>query len=203
MTSYDDRTSPTLLAKIRDLNNEDGWRRFVLEYKPMIVTWCERKGLRRDDAEDTASAVLEKLVRHMPQFQYDRSRSFRGWLYTVMTRAIVDARRETGKPGAIGSGDSQQHTWLANIAEDLTDDLSQKLEHDMLLVRTACLSVEQRVTPNVWKAFWLTAIEDRTGNEVAEQLGIKVASVFVYKNRVGKMVRSELELLGRTTEASQ
>lgn len=200
----DDRTSLTLLSKIRDLSDQEAWARFVSTYKPILERWCLRQRLHRDQADEVIAAVLERLARAMPRFQYDPTRSFRAWLSTVVRRAMIDLGRQARTPGARGSGDTGQHQRLARVAEngaseidfyDLTEQLDTQLQHDLNLSRAASNNVRRRVEPHVWQAFWLTAIEDRSGRDAAEQLGIKVAHVFVYKNRVIKMLREEVACL--------
>lgn len=193
-----DSTSSSLLAKVRNLNDEEAWRRFFSQYQPLILAWCRRKGLPKSDAEETASAVFQALVRSLPSFEYDSSQSFRAWLHKVVMNKIIDLQREGARPGARGAGGTALYKRLASLAEidDLADGLSRRLEEELQLVQLACERIEGRVEPHVWRAFWLTTIEDRPGKEVAALLGIKVATVFVYKGRVGKMLREELRLLG-------
>jgi DNA-directed RNA polymerase specialized sigma24 family protein len=77
----DDRTSLTLLAKVRDLNDQDAWGRFVARYQPIVLGWCLRKGLQRADADEVAAMVLEKLVRAMPRVDAGpaTATNSRGW----------------------------------------------------------------------------------------------------------------------------
>ena len=55
--------------------------------------------------------------------------------------------------------------------------------------------IKDRVKPATWDAFHLTAIEGRSGAEVAHQLGIAVAHDFVSKHRVQKMLQEEVRIL--------
>jgi hypothetical protein len=54
-----------------------------------------------------------------------------------------------------------------------------------------------RVQPKTWEAFRLLALEDHSGNEVAERLGMKVSAVFVAKRNVRKMIEEEIARLDR------
>jgi RNA polymerase sigma-70 factor (ECF subfamily) len=55
--------------------------------------------------------------------------------------------------------------------------------------------VEERVKPNTWMAFQLTAIGNRTGVEAGQQLEMPVAHVFVARHRVQKMIEAEVRSL--------
>jgi hypothetical protein len=49
-----------------------------------------------------------------------------------------------------------------------------------------------RVEPRTWDAFHLLAIEGRSGAEVARHLEMKVATVFVARSKVQRMLREEV-----------
>jgi predicted DNA-binding protein (UPF0251 family) len=55
--------------------------------------------------------------------------------------------------------------------------------------------VQLRVQPHTWEAFRLTAQEGLSGAEAAGRLGIKVATVFVARNKVQNMLRDEVRRL--------
>ena len=47
-------------------------------------------GLSPEDSEDLRQAVLLKLWKKLPDFEYDDSRRFRSWLATVTRNTVVD-----------------------------------------------------------------------------------------------------------------
>jgi DNA-directed RNA polymerase specialized sigma24 family protein len=55
--------------------------------------------------------------------------------------------------------------------------------------------VQQRVEAHTWEAFHLTAVEGLSGAEVAERLGLKLATVFKAKSKVQKMLQAEVARL--------
>ena len=57
--------------------------------------------------------------------------------------------------------------------------------------------VRLRVEPRTWDAFQLLAIEGRSGAEVAQRLQMKVATVFVARSKVQRMLREEVSRLDR------
>ena len=58
------------------------------------------------------------------------------------------------------------------------------------------LQVRGRVAEPTWEAFRLTALEGLSGTEASRRLNMPVASVFVSKHRVQKMLREEVHRLG-------
>jgi RNA polymerase sigma-70 factor (ECF subfamily) len=52
-----------------------------------------------------------------------------------------------------------------------------------------------RVVPRTWEAFERTALRGESGAEAATALGMKVATVFVARSKVQKMIQEELRKL--------
>ena len=66
---------------------------------------------------------------------------------------------------------------------------------DRELLDLAMRRVEKRVKPANWRAFQLTAIEERAGADAAQELGMTVARVFIAKHRVQRMLEEEMRVL--------
>ena len=52
-----------------------------------------------------------------------------------------------------------------------------------------------RVHQHAWEAFRLTALEGNSGAEAAARLGMRVATVFVARSKVQKMLQDEVRKL--------
>ena len=187
------RTSPTLLGRLRqEPADQDAWARFVERYGPHIYGWCRRGGLQEADAEDVTQMVLTQLARQMRGFDYDPSRSFRGWLRTLTRHAWSDFVSDRQR-GVSGSGDSVTLTALHSV--EARDDLEKRLEDlfDLELLAFATGRVQQRVEPRTWEAYRLTALEGLSGAEAAARLGMQVAAVFKAKSNVQKLLQQEIQ----------
>ena len=165
----------------------------------MIRAWCLRWGSQASDADDVAQEVLTKLVTAMKTFRYDPDRTFRAWLKTVTQNAWIDFTRSQSLRAATDPGR------ILSIADshDALVDLEKQMEEalDRELFELAMHRVEKRVKPTTWQAFRRTVIDNRPGPEVARELGIQVAHVFVAKHRVQKMLEHEVRVLQRTTKS--
>jgi RNA polymerase sigma-70 factor (ECF subfamily) len=187
-------TSLTLMERLRrDPADPRAWEEFVRRYRPMIRAWCLRWGMQDSDADDMTQDVLVKLLGAFRRFQYDPSRSFRAWLKTVARHALSDFladRRDEPKslPGPVGaiaaSGDARA---------DLERQLEEAFRRELL--ELAMRRVEGRVKPKTWEAFRLTAIDGLPGAEAARRLQVPVATVFVSRHRVQKMIQEEIRVL--------
>jgi RNA polymerase sigma-70 factor (ECF subfamily) len=188
-------TSPTLLGRLgRVPADQAAWGEFAERYGRKIYGWCRHWQLQEADAEDVTQQVLLKLAHKMRTFSYDPSRSFRAWLKTVTHHAWRDFVESRQRPGA-GSGDTQVLEQLSTVQarDGLADELDEEFTRDLL--DEAMARVQLRVQPHTWQAFRLLAAEGRSGAEAAEQLGMKVATVFVARSKVQKMLQEEVRKL--------
>ncbi len=189
------RTSPSLLGRLRQSPaDEAAWGEFVDRYGPRIYAWCRHWRLQEADAQDVTQAVLVRLAQKMRTFDYDPARSFRAWLKTLARHAWDDLRQGHRRhaPGAGGS-EVLEGLHALEAREDLVERLQD--EFDQELLGEAMARVRLRVQPHTWEAFRLTAQEGLSGAEAAERLGIKVATVFVARNKVQNMLRDEIRRL--------
>jgi RNA polymerase sigma-70 factor (ECF subfamily) len=191
-------TSPTLLGRLgRVPADQAAWGEFAERYGRKIYGWCRHWQLQEADAEDVTQQVLLKLAHKMRTFRYDPAKSFRAWLKTVAHHAWRDFVESRNRPGA-GSGDTglleQLHTVRARDA--LVEELDAEFVRELL--EEAMARVRLRVQPHTWQAFHLLAVEGRSGAEAAERLGMKVATVFVARSKVQKMIAEEVRKLEGT-----
>ncbi len=188
-------TSPTLLGRLgRVPTDQAAWGEFAERYGAKIYGWCRGWHLQEADAEDVTQEVLAKLSQKMQSFAYDPARSFRAWLKTVVHHAWRDflagrARRPTG------SGDTGVLEMLQSVEarDDLMAELDEEFARDLL--DEAMARVRARVQPHTWEAFRLLALEGLSGAEAASRLGIKVATAFVARSKVQKMLEEEVRRL--------
>jgi RNA polymerase sigma factor (sigma-70 family) len=192
----DSQTSLTLMELLRERpQNAHAWDRFVRRYHPKIFGWCRAWGLQEADAEDVTQDVLAKLIPKMACFRYDESRCFRAWLKTVTQHVLSDLNASRRR--AVGS---QAIPLLETL--EARADLETRIEEifNRELLDLAIARVRARVAAATWEAFRLTTFEECTGAEASQLLGMPVASVFVAKHRVQKILKEEIHKLERAIE---
>jgi RNA polymerase sigma-70 factor (ECF subfamily) len=187
-------TSQTLLNRVRSPLDQEAWNEFVERYGRRIYGWCRQWGLQEADAEDVTQDVLLRLASKLRGFAYDPARRFRGWLRTLTHHAWSDFLQARRLPGR-GSGDSRVTQALEQV--EARDDLTRRLDEEFThaLFEEASARVRLRVQPHTWDAFRLTALEGRPGAEVAALLGMQVATVYVARSKVQKMLQDEVRKL--------
>ncbi len=194
MPARDDSTSSTLLRRLAlSPPDEAAWGEFVERYGPRIFQWCRGWGLQEADILDVSQAVLVRLSIRLRRFEYDRSRSFRAWLRSVVRNAVQDGL--TGRGPAVGAGTTDMIERLASV--EARDDLARRLEQefDLELLEVAIAIVRARVAPKSWEAYELTTREGLSPAEVARRLGMRVGTVYQARSRVTQMLQEEVRRL--------
>jgi RNA polymerase sigma-70 factor (ECF subfamily) len=198
--AVESNTSATLLARLRQVPvDQAAWTQFTERYGRKIYAWCRWWNLQGADAEDLTQDVLLKLAEKMQSFVYDPAKSFRGWLKAVARHAWSDSW--SGHKAAVATGGSQALELLQTV--EAREDLVRRLENefDRELLDEAMARVRLRVRPRTWEAFERTALHGQSGAEAARELGMKVATVFVAKSKVQKMLQEEMQKLEEPGEA--
>lgn len=181
--------------RIRDHNDREAWEVFASIYRPAIVRFAKQRGLQAADAEDLAQQVLLAVSRSIESWQPDSSRaSFRTWLNRVSHNAVINAVTRS-KPDR-GSGNTHvidllEQSPVGDDSEQLTIEIRREV------FRFAAEEIEHEFHQPTWQAFWLTAVEQLSMEEVARQLQKSVGSIYAARSRVMRRLRekvNELEL---------
>jgi RNA polymerase sigma-70 factor (ECF subfamily) len=183
-------TSASLLERLRDPREQDAWTRFVRLYTPMIYSWACRTGLPAQDACDLVQDVFTLLVQKLPEFVYDRQRSFRGWLHKVTLNKRLERVRRRAGPFATASDSA-----LAALADQESDETFSEVEYRHHVVGRALQIMQMDFEPATWKACWEYVVAGRSATDVAEELGVTVDVVYAAKSRVLRRLRQELDQL--------
>src|SRR5206468_3113856 len=127
------------------------------------------------------------------RFAYDPARgTFRGWLFTVARTKRLDlAARMARHPR--GSGDTSAVVRLNEIpdrgngngnGEGGPDEAEWDRACEQRLLDWAAEQVRGEFREATWQAFWRTAVERASPQDVAGRLGMSVGAVYTAKSRV-------------------
>ena len=168
-----DSTSETLLERVRRPNEHEAWERFVRIYSPLLVFWARRAGFDDVDRADLVQDILLDLLKEIPKFRYDAERGrFRSWLKTfVVNRARARWRgRRSASP--VGAENDMDELMDAPLDGNFWDQ-----EYRDQLVQYALSVMKTEFEPKTWKACWEHVVSGRPAIEIAQELGLSVASV--------------------------
>lgn len=180
-------TSVSLLERLRQPAAQEAWARFVDLYTPLLYTWARRLGLQDQDAADLVQDVFVLLVQKLPEFTYDRHKSFRAWLRTVTLNLLRNKRRRT-----VPSGEDAGVA-LSELVQPDHDVPFWEVEYRQYLVGRALEVMQAEFQPSTWKAFWEYVVCGRPAAPVAGELGLTVNAVYLARARVLSRLRQELQ----------
>jgi RNA polymerase sigma-70 factor (ECF subfamily) len=172
----------------------DAWKDLTDLYRPLIIGWLNRQGVPAVDLDDLSQDVLLSVVKHLPNFDHSGYKgAFRSWLRTIVCsrtnnywRAIDASPQASG-----GSGATAALQQIADPDSDLNRQWDQ--EHDRYVIHCLLDLIEVEFEPATRRAFRRLALDGASGAEVARELGMSVAAVYVAKSRVLQRIRQEAE----------
>jgi RNA polymerase sigma-70 factor (ECF subfamily) len=183
-----DSTSVSLLWRLRQPNREDDWQRFVDLYAPLIYHWSRSQGLSTTDASDIVQEVLVVLVTKLPEFEYNPTQRFRGWLRTVTVNKVRDFQRQRSARTTTGINEAIERITVVDSV-----DLFEEAEYRSFLVKRALKLMQAEFQDQTWQACWKHIVEGRKAADVAQELGITANAVHIAKCRVIRRLREELD----------
>ena len=199
-------TRQSLLSRLRDWQDQEGWREFFDTYWRLIYNVARKSGLGELEAQEVVQSTFIYLSRKMPKFHYEPARgSFKSWL-RVVTRSRISAYRRSEKNNAFirepFPGDDEGPDALEQVpdpAADALDELWQR-EWEENLLGAAFRRLRCKVSAQQLLIFRLATMEDLPLTQVSKKLGISLAQVYLARHRIGRLFKAEIQWLRKTTE---
>jgi RNA polymerase sigma-70 factor (ECF subfamily) len=186
-------TSRSLLARVQ-ADEPDAWQRFVHLYAPLVLHWCQCRGLQGQDSADIFQDVFRSVVSHVGRFRKQQDGdTLRGWLRRITQNKIRDHFRRLAREirGVGGSSALERLTQLPE-ATFIDHEIAPDNAAERSLFLRALDLIRDEFEPRTWQAFWHIVVDGRTAREAAEELGMSAGAVRVAKSRVLHRLREEL-----------
>jgi len=180
------RTRASLLRQAA-IGDEVAWMKLDELYRPMLVQWATRARASSLDADESASEVLVTLVDFLSRFEYDPNRSFRSYLRKMLRNELI----RLSKKKLVTQDDSHLRNLI--VDEDSQQSLIDLLisQEEQLKVPTVLLATRKRLKKkSTWLSWEMTEMQGKRAKDVASELGIPVANVYVNRQRVVEMIES-------------
>src|SRR3954470_11706135 len=116
-------TRASLLARIKNLDDHESWQDFFDTYWKLIYGVSVKRGLTRSEAQDVVQETMCAAMKHMPNFNYDRTvGTFKAWLLTMARWRINDQfRKRAPMKNAPGGAHFDNSEALNNLPDETTD----------------------------------------------------------------------------------
>ena len=149
---------------------------FVLYY-PLVYSWARKLGLQHTDSEDAAQEVLSQIERRLQSFERNQKKDgqFRVWLWSVTRNLVTDILRKSNKlPATANDG-------LEAISEPPSSATNETPPKSMLMSTLEVFL--DRLGELDQKILHESIANNRSGREIAADLGISEANVYTRKSR--------------------
>ena len=200
-------TRESLLTRLKDWNDQEGWREFFDTYWRFVFNVARKSGLADAEAQDVVQETMLGVAKRIPEFHYDPARgSFKGWLMLNVRSRIAEywrrrARRDRHDVAAPVEPETGT-AWLDRLPREdgaPFDELWQK-EWESNLLAAAIERTKLKVSARQFLIFDLATLKETPATRIARTLGIHVAQVYLARHRVGRVLKDELRRLRREAE---
>lgn len=178
-------TPPSLLLRLRDSRDRTAWETFTEVYSPLVYNFCRMRKLQPSDAADVTQEVLLRVSKGIHNLDYDRKQGlFRDWVARIVSNEV---RRHFSKKSEFASLSAD---WDSAGADDLWND-----HFHQHIFSTAVDRCRPHFSEQTWELFDRSWMQQQPAQEVAVQLGVDVAKVYVARSRILKRLRYEVTIL--------
>ena len=185
-------TRRSLLTRLKDLGDDQGWQRFSDTYGGVIHGLAQKAGCSPTEADEVLQETLISVAKEMPGFRYDPARgSFKSWLFCIVRRRIADqfrrrARQERNLVEAAFE--------LGELPDPAGDPLTPIWDDEwrQLQLQRAIEGVKQKVAPCQWQMFDLATLQEWPTERICALLAVNRAQLYMAKMRVGRLLKAEL-----------
>ncbi|MFT5301729.1 MAG: RNA polymerase sigma factor (sigma-70 family) [Mariniblastus sp.] len=178
------KTRLSLILRLRHTDDATAWQEFVEIYQPLIFRLARAKGLQEADALDTTQEVMTRVAKAINGFDPSPERgSFRGWISRITRNLVIELLRSR-KRRPLTSDDSSIAQMINATPESSAETELFDLEHERQVFAWAAEKVRHSFKPKSWQAFWMTAVANRSIDDVAAELEISKGAIYIARSRV-------------------
>jgi RNA polymerase sigma factor (sigma-70 family) len=195
-------TRRSLLTRLKDWDDQEGWRRFFDTYWRLIYGVARQAGLTDAESQDVVQETILSVAKQMRDFRYDSARgTFKSWLRLLTRRRIADfQRRQYRQVQCVEPNsnlDPARTALVERVADASADGLESvwDLEWQKHILETAIRRVQRQVDARQFQMFACYVLKGWAPTDVARKLGVSIGQVYLAKHRVGIQVRKEIERL--------
>lgn len=197
-------TRHSLLKRLADWEDRDGWEQFYAAYWRVIHAFAMRSGLSEPEAFDVVQETVVDVAQQVRQGKYDpKAGKFRSWLFRLVRWRVTDIFRERGRFSAMERKisplreEDPNRTATVEQIPDNAAGAAWEQDWDHAALATAVERVRGKVNPKHFQIFECSVLRGWNAARVSRELGVNAAQVYLARHRVGALVRKEVDALER------
>ena len=167
-----------------DKSDQEGWRRFVDIYDPLIYRYARLRGLGHEDAREVVQECMTLLVRKGCDVDHEHEpQRFKAWLRRVAANKTKDMFKRRRPLHALPDGFDQEEKRNRSVHELWEEQWKRK--H----LRSFLKRILAQVSDTTRHAFLLYVVSGWPPEEVAETLSISTDQVYAARSRITQQLR--------------
>lgn len=190
-------TRQSLLSRLKDWNDQEGWKVFFDTYWKLIYNAAIKAGLSDAEAQDVVQETILSVLKSISNSEYDAEKgSFKNWLLRLTSWRITDQLRKRQRGIESRKREPGTSTGTATV-ERMPDPAGLKLEAtwddewEKNLLEAAIERVKKKVDPKHYQIFDLYAMKGWPVSKVARTLKVNSGKVYLIKHRIGRLIKKE------------
>jgi RNA polymerase sigma-70 factor (ECF subfamily) len=197
-------TRASLLGRIKNWEDAKSWEEFTQTYSRLIRAVALKAGLSEPEAKDVEQETLLCVAKTIHEFESNPERgTFKSWLLNLTRWRIADQFRRRSPAGSASSTSDATSTRTSTVErvpgpENL--DAEWEIEWKKNILETALARIGRKVKPKHLQIFDLYAMRRWPAGKVARELGVTRVQVYLVNHRLTKLMKREVEYLGRNLE---
>ena len=200
------RTSWTLVAHLKNLDDQPSWKEFYGRYRGVIIAVARGAGLQEEEAEDVLQETMAAVAKNIQGFVADPARgSFRAWLLNMVRWRVQDQRRKRSPVAADNRAPGEATATTATV-ERVPDRREVDLESlcdtewKKWLASEAWKELQLEVKAEHYQIFYLLEVREKPIAEVAQLVKRNRAQIYLIKHRVAGALKKIVKRLEERLE---
>ena len=148
------------VLRLAQAGDRDALARLYTDCSPRVLGFLRTQGIA--DHEDIAAEVFVSVVRNLPRFSGDED-DFRGWVFTIAQRRLIDERRRRGRR-------PEEPFETGDLADVLSPGPTVEGEAMERLRTSGLLAAIEELTPDQRAVVYLRAVADLSVPDIARAL---------------------------------
>jgi RNA polymerase sigma factor (sigma-70 family) len=191
-------TRKSLLTRLKDWEDQDGWREFFDTYWKLIYSVGRKAGFTEAEAQDLVQETMLSVAKKMRGFKYEPTiGSFKAWLLLNVRSRIADHLRKRNAVSRPQFADGNKTDLLDAAVNRSAHDLEGIWEEEWQrnLLEVALQNVKRGVSPRQFQIFELYVMQELPLGILTSRLGVNIGQVYLAKHRVSQLLKKEVKRL--------